>query len=48
MDASWSPDATQIVFKRRDQMWMMNANGSGARRISPAGDIGTAPAWSPH
>jgi molecular chaperone DnaK len=46
-DPSWSPDASQLVFKRRDQMWVMNADGSGAKRISEVGQIGTAPAWSP-
>jgi Tol biopolymer transport system component len=47
MDPSWSPDGTQITFKRDDQMWVMNADGSNDHRITKVGEIGTASAWSP-
>ena len=47
MDPSWSPDGTQITFKRADQMWVMNADGSNDHRITKIGEIGTASAWSP-
>ena len=46
-DPSWSPDGSQITFKRQDQLWIMNADGTGVERISKPGDIGTAAAWSP-
>ena len=46
-DPSWSPDGTQITFKRADQMWVMNADGSNDHRITKVGEIGTASAWSP-
>ncbi len=46
-DPSWSPDGNQITFKRQDQLWIMNANGSDAHRITKPGDVGTAAAWSP-
>jgi Tol biopolymer transport system component len=46
-DPSWSPDGKQITFKRQDQVWIMNADGSDAHRITKPGDVGTAAAWSP-
>ena len=46
-DPSWSPDGKQITFKRQDQLWIMNADGSDAHRITKPGDVGTAAAWSP-
>ena len=46
-DPSWSPDGNQITFKRQDQVWIMNADGSDAHRITKPGDVGTAAAWSP-
>jgi Tol biopolymer transport system component len=46
-DPSWSPDGNQITFKRQDQVWIMNADGGGAHRITKPGDVGTAAAWSP-
>jgi hypothetical protein len=46
-DPSWSPDGSQITFKRQDQLWVMDADGGNAKRISKPGDIGTAAAWSP-
>ncbi len=55
-DPAWSPDATQIAFRRRVpngtaegnlDVWVMNANGSGEREVSgtPADDF--KPIWSP-
>ena len=46
-EQSWSPDGNQITFKRQDQLWIMNADGSAAHRITKPGDVGTAAAWSP-
>ena len=46
-DPSWSPDGNQITFKRQDQVWIMNADGGDAHRITKPGDVGTAAAWSP-
>ena len=39
----WSPDARRIAFTRSDAVLVMNANGSGLRRIG----TGDWPAWSP-
>jgi TolB protein len=49
---SWSPDRSRIAFVRTRgpatgfQIWVMNANGSGARRVTQ-GPVDTEPAWSP-
>jgi dipeptidyl aminopeptidase/acylaminoacyl peptidase len=46
-DPSWSPDGTQIAYRheRNDEaeIWLMNPDGSGQRRLAR----GIAPAWSP-
>jgi Tol biopolymer transport system component len=55
-DPAWSPDGTQIAFRRRIpngtvngnyDVFVMNADGSGVRRIAatPAADF--KPTWSP-
>jgi WD40-like Beta Propeller Repeat len=54
-DAAWSPDGSKIAFVRFREggagIWVMNADGTGARRITDGGpdidgtDLG--PAWSP-
>lgn len=33
-DASWSPDGQQIAVERSNQLWMMNADGTGLKQIS--------------
>jgi len=50
-DPAWSPDGTRIAFTRvlpsrsnREEIWMMNADGSDQRFI---GIQGMAPEWSP-
>jgi TolB protein len=49
---SWSPDRRRIAFVRSRtpatglQIWVMNADGAGARQIT-RGRIGGGPAWSP-
>jgi Tol biopolymer transport system component len=40
-----SPDGRRIVFVRnRSQLWVMNADGSGQRKLASSG---AAPSWSP-
>jgi hypothetical protein len=53
---AWSPDARQIAFHHAEptpelkpcdagwQVWVMNADGTGAHRVTPEG---TPPSWSP-
>jgi Tol biopolymer transport system component len=51
---SWSPDGSQIVFvsddlvNRSRDIWVMNADGSGRKRLTPANSLveGTV-VWSP-
>jgi Tol biopolymer transport system component len=48
----WSPDGQLIVFVRDDGLWVMDANGQGARPITSTGDNWGSwrdnnPAWSP-
>jgi Tol biopolymer transport system component len=31
---AWSPDGKRIAFKRNKLLWVMNADGSGARRVT--------------
>ena len=49
---SWSPDRRRVAFVRSTslargfQIWVMNADGTGARQIT-RGRVDGAPAWSP-
>jgi len=48
---SWSPDGTKIVFtSSRDgnsELYIMNRDGSGVRRLTNNPAIDTTPSWSP-
>ena len=47
MDPSFSPDGTQITYKRQDEVWIMDADGGNPNRV-PCGWGTSAPAaWSP-
>lgn len=57
-DPDWSPDGRQIVFisrvdstpgapGRRPDIYVMNADGSGRRRLLQVSDVAEHPRWSP-
>ena len=43
---AWSPDGTEITFDSNLQIWVMNADGSGARQLT-TGDSNNYPTWQP-
>jgi TolB protein len=48
---TWSPDGSKIAFVSDrfgyPQIWVMNANGTGLRRVTRRGYYNTTPAWCP-
>jgi Tol biopolymer transport system component len=47
---AWSPDGRRLAFTRRGELWVMNADGSGQRRLTrtPAAYNGVrGPLWAP-
>jgi TolB protein len=47
-EPSWSPDGKLIAFLRKDGIWVMRADGSGARQIRHDSKmVDQWPAWSP-
>jgi Tol biopolymer transport system component len=42
--ARWSPDGTRIALTMRDAIWIINADGSGLRRIRQSA---SDPSWTP-
>jgi Tol biopolymer transport system component len=47
IDPAWSPDGAQIVFSTGDAIWVMNADGSGRRKIVATENRVRRPRWSP-
>ena len=43
----WSPDGRRIAFESSWQVWAMNADGSGKRKLTPKGAHNFNPVWSP-
>ena len=46
-DPSWSPDGTQITYSTVQDVWKMNANGTGETNLTINSGGGQNPAWSP-
>ena len=47
-EPSYSPDGSQIVFRSHAEIWVMNADGTGAHRVARNSDgTADAPRWSP-
>jgi Tol biopolymer transport system component len=47
VDPSWSPDGTQITYSTIQDVWKMNANGTGKTNLTINSGGGQNPAWSP-
>jgi Tol biopolymer transport system component len=52
LDPAWSSDGAQLAFVRSGsaiptQLWVVGANGSGARKITGIGDSRAHPCWIP-
>jgi Tol biopolymer transport system component len=51
-DAQWSPDGTQVAYiaetpdPRVNEIWIMNADGSGKRALLESHNLGISPVWS--
>ena len=48
---AWSPDGSRIAYSARDQLWLMNSNGTAPRRLTNCRlpcVFDFAPAWSPN
>jgi TolB protein len=43
----WFPDGRLIAFSRDGQIWTMNADGTGEKRITSSGTFKVRPSWSP-
>ncbi len=44
---AWSPDGNKIAFVRSNQIYVVNANGSGVTRLTNDAAIDRDPAWAP-
>ncbi|HVN82220.1 MAG TPA: protein kinase [Terriglobia bacterium] len=44
---AWSPDGKSICYVDRQELWVIDANVGGARRITSDGHLKQEPAWSP-
>ena len=45
----WSPDGTRFAFERQNEIWVVDADGDGRRRLTRAGyaRVAHGPRWSP-
>jgi TolB protein len=44
---SWSPDGQKIAFQKQTDIYVMNADGSGQRKLTRGGRRDSQPVWSP-
>src|SRR3954467_12821840 len=53
LDPAWSPDGKLIAFDYRRpgesvrEIWVVGADGNGARQVTRLGDVSTRPTWAP-
>jgi hypothetical protein len=46
-DPSWSPDGTRIAFVANNEIFVMNADGSGRSQVTSNAVVEESPSWSP-
>jgi TolB protein len=44
---SWSPDGQKIAFEKQTNIYVMNADGSGQRKLTWGARRESSPVWSP-
>ncbi|MCI0397473.1 MAG: hypothetical protein L0332_10155 [Chloroflexi bacterium] len=47
LNPAWSPDGSQIAWRRDWRIWVMDADGSNKTPLSPEGLTAREPLWSP-
>jgi len=47
LEPAWSPDGTKIAFVSQDDIWVMNADGSGVQKLTSWAGTDSSPTWSP-
>lgn len=43
---AWSPDSSKIAYSRSNQIWRINADGTGATQLTSSTGANTQPHWS--
>src|SRR3954471_16229726 len=46
-EARWSPDGKRVVYSANGQLWVADASGSNARRITNVSGGASGPVWAP-
>jgi dipeptidyl aminopeptidase/acylaminoacyl peptidase len=46
-EARWSPDGRRVAYTAGGQLWVVNADGSGRRRLTTLNGGASGPVWSP-
>ncbi len=46
-EARWSPDGKRVAYRTGGQLWIVDADGANARRISNVNAGASGPVWSP-
>ena len=46
-EARWSPDGKWVAYTTGDQLWVVAADGSGARKLTSLNGGASGPVWSP-
>jgi len=47
LEPAWSLDGSKIAFTSQDDIWVMNADGSGLQKLTTWAGSDSSPSWSP-